>query len=328
MPESPIPDSVMIEPNLTNPPVTYYVPEPVKELSIYDVSPYKWDGQSRPNVDDYIKPWVKDASQTMYKYTGLRYKKEHNAMVTYAKNQLQAALAQYDSDLAFWNERDERDYTDQVSQLQRFEDAGFNMGYMYSAVDNGNSAVGYNQDSAGFEPSENQGDELGGVKTVVDCVTSALSLVAPMINSGISLSKLPYELALLQSQKGSNESSARLANISAKMQEFMQSHDYSGNAVDSLGESLAFSFQQMQYNLVQNQSNLAYASWIDKTKWNEVADRIYQKQATPTASEAFNQWIYSLDMPDWAKACIVVLGAAVGATWSGSVRLKNPTKLN
>lgn len=323
-----IPSSVLDESYISNPSVSYYVSEAPKDSSIYDVSSYRWDGKSRPNVDDYTAPWIRTASQTMYKYTGLRYKKEFNAMVTYARNQLQAALAQYDADLALWNERDERDYTDQSSQLQRFEDAGFNMGYMYSAVDNGNSAVGYNQESAGFEPSDNRGDELGGVKLVVDCVTSALSLVAPMINSGISLAKLPHEIALIQSQKVSSEASARLANIGAKLQEFMQSHDYAGNAVESLGESLAFSFQQMQYDLAKNQSNLAYASWIDKTKWNSVADRIYQKQATPTASEAFNQWVYSLDMPDWAKACVVVLGAAVGVTWSGSVRLKNPVKSN
>lgn len=318
-----VPDSIMNDSYISNPSVTYYAPEP--EKTIYDVSPYVWDKKSRPNINDYTKPWMKDASQTMYKYTGLQYKKDHNAMVTYAKNQLQAALAQYDADLAFWNEQDEREYTNQSSQLQRFEDAGFNMGYMYSAVDNGNSAVGYNQESAHYDPSDNHGDELGGVKLVVDCVTSALSLVAPMIKSGISLAKLPHEIALLKSQKGSNDASARMANIGAKMQEFMQSHDYAGNAVNSLGESLAFSFQQMQYDLAQNQSNLAYASWIDKTKWNEVADRIYQKQATPTASEAFNQWVYSLDMPDWAKACVVVLGAAVGATWTGGVRLKNPS---
>lgn len=68
-------------------PVTdVYTPsDPVSTTSIYDVPSYTWDKKSRPNVDDYTRPWSKKASETMYSWAFTDYRKKHNAEITYAK---------------------------------------------------------------------------------------------------------------------------------------------------------------------------------------------------------------------------------------------------
>lgn len=279
--------------------------------------PYVWDGHSRPNVNDYTAPWAKTASKSTYKYAWTKSRREHNQAVTYAKNQLQAALAQYDADLSYWQEQDERRYTSQASQAQRYEDAGFNMGYVYGSVDNGNSAVGYNPSSSDFNPADNEVDDIGGVKLIVDCVTNALSLVTPLIQSGISLKKLPHEIEQIKAGTSNLKAQAGLAEVHTQLQSFLQSHDMNGDPVDSLGDSLAFAMQEVQYFMTNNQSNLAFEQVRDMQEWNLVAKEIYELQKTPTASEAFNKWINSLDMPDWCKAVCIVLGGVVGVGGQG-----------
>lgn len=284
----------------------------------YTPKPYVWDGKSRPNVNDYLSPWVDMASRTKYNFTGSYYKKHVNAMITYAQNQLKAAQAQYDNDVAFWNERDERSYTTQASQAQRYEDAGFNMGYMYSQVDNGNSAVGYNQPQSDFEPTENKGDELGGFKLVFDIVSSALTVGTALVKTGISLKKLPEELRLLRNQGdlawyqghyynelGQTETVKRsLLSLEEDLKVWFQQHKPDGSDATSLGDSLAVAMEQLSYKLKDQER-------IDLVNWNEVSKEIYKLQSTPSASQSFNEWIMSQDMPDWAKVVCIVLGAGI-----------------
>lgn len=283
-----------------------------------DSQPYVWDGKERPNIDNYLKPWQYLASQTKYKYTFDDRKKYHNAMITYAQNQMMAAQAQYDNDLAFWNERDERNYTSQLAQRERYEDAGFNLGYLYNQVDNGNSSVGYNQESSQFEPTENEGDEFGGFKIVFDAVTTALSIGTKIIQAGISLKKLPAELALLAEQRLATRYQAlassalsvlygeksRFQELQNELREFIQYHDKDGNSVENLGNSLAVAMEQLSYRIKSQEET-------DLINWNQVSKQIYKLQSTPSASQAYNDWIMEQNMPDWCKVICIVLGSAV-----------------
>lgn len=280
--------------------------------------PYVWDGKSRPNVDDYISPWVDMASKTKYKFTGSHYKKRVNEMISYAQNQLKAAQAQYDNDIAFWNERDERSYTTQSAQAHRFEDAGFNMGYMYSQVDNGNSAVGYNQSSSDFEPVDNTGDELGGFKLVFDIVSSAFTIGTALVKAGISLKKLPDELRLLRNQSNvafaqsgyytelaNNENlKGGLLHFEEQLQLWLQTHKPDGTSTDIFSDSLAVAMEQLSYKMKDQER-------IDLVNWNAVSAEIYKLQSTPSASQSFNEWIMSQNIPDWAKVVCIVLGAGI-----------------
>lgn len=295
---------------------------------VYNVEPYSWDGSSRPNIDNYIEPWSRYASAYYWEEPIGKKKKANNAAIEYAKSRLDAAITQYNADLSYWNEQDERNYTTPAAQSLRYEEADYNLGYMYSQVDSGNSAVGYDQQTDDSYIPDNRGNSLNSVKKIVDCVTSCLSLATSFVQSGVSLAKLPHELSNIDAQTDSLNASTRLSNIKADFDSFLQSHDVDGNPVESLANSLAFSFQSIQFDKFRNESNFAHSRWVDQVNWNLYAKKVYSLQSTPTASEGFNQWIYSLDLPDWAKALSVVLGAAVGATWSGSVRLKNPSSNN
>lgn len=301
-------------------PNTYYTMSDV--TSVQD---YQWGGKDRPNINDYVGPWNEYASGYVYENTLGSKRKEHNSAVAYAQNKLAAARVQYDSDMAFWNERDERDYTDPFSQANRLKEAGFNLGYMYSTVDSGNSAVGYNQESSDYDLSEaNKGHDLEATKMVVDAVMTAFDLATNIARSVGSISKIPHEIALMKSQGANQDSQAALAKINAAFESFMQSHDDDGNKVNDMGKSLAFSFKQMQYGLMQNQINLTHQEWIDKVNWNKVSEQIYKNQSAPTTSEAFSNYIMSLDIPDYGKAALLVIGSAVGGAWSNGVKFVNP----
>lgn len=245
--------------------------EPVA-ISIYDVTPYQWDGHSRPNVDDYTAPWLHMASKTMYKFTATRARKNFNAQVTYAKNQLEQALAQYQADYDVWSEMDERNYTSQSAQKQRYEEAGFNLGYLYNQVDSGNSAVGYSNPDVSFEPNDNVGDNLGGVNMIVDTISSVASIALGAVSAGISIAKLPSVLM---------ESGMRSALLAeqASWQKILRSVGPDGKSVDNAAQSIGFALQKVGLDI--SSENLVHLKEFTKH-----AAEIYSLQATHAGKEA------------------------------------------
>lgn len=247
--------------------------EKITVSDVTSVTPYEWDGNTRPQIDNYIAPWSDYASRFEYKSAGSSKKKEHNSAIAYAKNRMQAAMKQYQEDLAFWNERDERNYTSQLSQVQRYEDAGFNLGYLYGNVDSGNSAVGYDQGDASFTPSEVAGDETRGLDLAVDIVSTALSVVSGLTKVGVDLVKLPLEKALLQWQKSDLFQSGLAKSLANQWTNFLRSTTIEGAHTDDMSKSLAFAFEALPLrNTDLNNQQL--------TEFVKYCGKIYENQAT------------------------------------------------
>lgn len=277
--------------------------------------PYEWSGKSRPNINDYIAPWIEKASQTTYKYTGTKKKKEHNSAVQYAQNQMQAAIAKYESDLAFWNEMDERLYTTPSAQSQRYEDAGFNMGYMYSNVDSGNSAVGYGQQESSFSPAETEGDNLGGAKLVADVVGTIAGIFTGLVNSGVSVARAVSDIAVNSSRIALQGAQTALTQAQAAWEKCLQSYDSAGNKVDDIAKSIAFQAQQAGLSKTVNEGNYVGKQIEDITKFLVQADNIYKKQAynPDDGLNDINQSINTSDMSDGLKILCKIL-----ARWAWS----------
>lgn len=247
--------------------------EKITVSDVTSVSPYEWDGNTRPQIDNYIAPWSDYASRFEYKSAGTSKKKEHNSAIAYAKNRMQAAMKQYQEDLAFWNERDERNYTSQLSQVQRYEDAGFNLGYLYGNVDSGNSAVGYDQGDASFTPSDVSGDETRGLDLAVDIVSAAVSVVSSLAKTGIDLVKLPFETALLQWQKTDIIQSGLAKSLQNQWTQFLRDTTVEGKHTDDMSKSLAFAFEALpQINADLNNQQLS--------EFVKYCGKIYENQST------------------------------------------------
>lgn len=259
---------------------------------LYSRQHYKWDGKARPKIDDYISPWINVASETMYSSAFNKNRKEHNKQVTYAKNQLEIATKQFNEDLAFWNERDERDYTDQASQAQRYEDAGFNMGYMYDKIDSGNSAVGYNQQDASIQPADNSANELDLVKTVSSVVATCVSAVTSLINTGVKLKELPARIKQMTA-------SGELTQVQADWQKVLQSVDKGGHAVDDVTKSLAFELQTIGAKSAQQSLDIGAEQLKQLQEFTNKCASIYEIQGTDPRKEASNalqEMIKGLDL--------------------------------
>lgn len=263
-----------------------------KVVDIYSVKPYEWDGRSRPNVDDYTSPWIEKASQTMYKSTGTKKKKATNAEITYAKNQLEAALAKYKSDFDFWAEMDERSYTSQSAQAQRYEEAGFNLGYMYGNIDSGNSSVGYSNPDVSFSPNENVGDNLGEAKLVTDVVSSIVSVASSLISAGVSVAQLPSKIA-------SMKANTAVAEASVEWQKVLRSINKDGVKVNDVTKSLAFELQSIGVKSAATSLSASQEQLKQLTEFTNHCANIYSLQGTDQRKEMWNstkEVLNSLDL--------------------------------
>lgn len=292
---------------------------------IYKTENYTWDGKSRPDVNDYIQPWSKYAN--MSEANSLYSKNRHlNAAIRYAKTQLNAALKQYDNDMAFWNEKDERAYTSPLSQSQRYEDAGYNMGYMYSSVDSGNSAVGYDQ-----SPSEIENNDTSNksVDQTVKIISTALNLATSLAKtaSGIgvditrmNLNKVNSDYLYSLSKKANAEQT--FTDLQSSWFQYLREHRPDGSQVsvgenDSFvwSESLAYLTEKENYELTANQRK-------DLDEFLIVAADYYSKRnssfdkVSPLQQSTSN--IQNSDMPNWLKTIVLILAGMLNGTVSKS----------
>lgn len=228
---------------------------------IYNTENYVWDGTSRPNVNDYVKPWARYAN--LEEKNSLYSKNRHyNSAVKYAKTMLQAAISQYENDLAFWNEQDERSYTSPMSQSQRYEDAGYNLGYMYSQVDSGNSAVGYGQQSSDIESNDTSNKSVEQITKVVSTALNlATSLAKTASSIGVDLTQIDVNKAnsnYLYSLAQKANAEQTYIDLQSSWFKYLRDHKPDGSSV-SLGEndyavwseSLAFLAEKEGYELTK-----------------------------------------------------------------------------
>lgn len=247
---------------------------------IYSTQPYKWDGKSRPVLTDYTAPW---AEYSNYEEANSMYKKARhfNDATRYAKTQLEIAYAQYQDDLAFWNEHDERDYTDQSSQAQRFEDAGFNMGYIYGSIDSGNSAVGYNQGNVSLNPNDTSNRSVEQLKQVNEVVSGVFSLATQLVKSGFDIRLIDKKTAVAQWQKVLTFQQGHALSLQNKWTEILRSYSPDGEDVgDNFEQSIAFLSEKLNYQLrVKEYSRLQ--------TFVKYCDDLYRHQSTDMVKEVF-----------------------------------------
>lgn len=251
------------------------------ESSIYDTQPYSWDGSSRPNIDDYIAPWADKANETTYSLAWSKKRKEHNAEVNYARTMLEAATAKYNSDLAFWQEKDSRAYNSQSSQLQRYEDAGFNVGYLYGQIESGNTSSGYSSPDASLSRPDTSDNGDKTLKAVASVVGTALSVVTSLARTGIDIIKAPFEIASL---KNNNEA----IELSNQWQKVLRSMDKDGNSVRDVAKSLAFSLQALSQKQGEQSLSIGEKELKRLESFIKYCDKIYENQSIDPNKEIIN----------------------------------------
>lgn len=247
---------------------------------IYNTSPYSWDGKSRPVLDNYLSPWAKYAN---YEEANSLYSKarHYNNAIRYAKTQMDSALAQYKDDLAFWNERDERDYTDQSSQVQRYQEAGFNMGYMYGNIDSGNTAVGYNQGDASLNPNDTSNKSVEQIKKVTEVVSGVFSLATNLVKSGFDIRLTDKRTALANWQKVVAMHQGQALAYQNQWIEILRTYDINGNSVgDDFEKSIAFLSEKLNYDL-RNEEYKRLSTFV------KYCDDIYENQSTDMVKDLF-----------------------------------------
>lgn len=273
---------------------------------IYSQSSYSWDGNSRPNINDYVEPWARYANLTESGATAWRKNRYYNDSIRYAKTMLESAISQYDNDVAFWNERDERSYTTPSAQSQRYEDAGYNLGYMYSSVDSGNSAVGYDQNESSYTPNDTSSKSNERAKVVIEAIGTAFDIATKLVKSGINIKKLPHEIINLRSDsslKGAQmlneQERIRLSSMEADFRQYLQEHDKDGNSIESLGESIYYSIATISQRL--NEELL-----LEKSYFNQYASKLFENQSVPNGYQNVMNMISNSNLPDWLKGTLEV----------------------
>lgn len=283
-----------------------------KMSDVTSITGYTWDGKNRPVLSDYTSPWDAVASSYQYENVWNDNRREHNSAITYAINKLNEAKTQYDQDLAYWNERDERSYTTPIAQTQRYEDAGYNLGYLYGNVDSGNSAVGYHQNDSQYDNQSPKGDETKGVEVVAKLVGLALD-VAKVVPS---IAKLPSELNLNKARQELAEAQANDASASATIKDlqsswfqFLREHDKDGKQVGyredggfDWSNSIAFLLEQENYKLKANERQ-------DLDKWLEYAGKLYDNQSKENVNSVnrIANEIWNSDLPNGIKIFLGIL---------------------
>lgn len=288
---------------------------------------YSWDGTSRPQLSDYTEPWANyanlDLYQNPYKFSR---KQKFNDSVLLARTMMDIATAQYKDDLAYWQEQDTRAYNSPVAASSRFEDAGFNMGYMYSKVDAGYSD-GYAQNDYSPYVNEGRNDENERAQKVMSVVSSAHQIASGVLSQGISLRKVPYEINKLIQDANLSSSSAALRDIEAGMKELLLTHNSSGENVEDSIHSMYY--EMSLATLVQswrNSDNLeANADFMSNradelSRWLEnYANKAWEKSTAKTSSEYLMTELEKMDIPQWAKTALVLI-AAMGSHVSMSLK--------
>lgn len=258
---------------------------------IYNTSAYKWDGTSRPVLDNYISPWAKYSN---YEEASSLYKKSrhYNNAIRYAKTMMESASAQYMDDIAFWNERDERDYTDQSSQVQRYEEAGFNLGYMYGNVDSGNSAVGYNQGDVSINPNDTSNKSVEQLKQVTEVVSGVFNLATDLVKSGFDIRLTDKRTALTAWQEALVHSQGKAIALQNNWTELLRNFSPDGKEVGyHFQNSIAFLSEKLGYEL-KVKENARLSSFL------KYCDELYRNQSTDMVKELFgdlNQLIDGID---------------------------------
>lgn len=243
---------------------------------VYNVTPYSWDGNVRPNLADYTAPWQEYASKVDAQWNTKKWRNYQNA-VNYARDQLKIAQEQYNADLDFWNERDSRDYNDPVSQTNRYKEAGYNLGYLYGSVQSGNT-------SSGYAGSPSQMEEFGSdapaksLDDAVGIVTGALRVVTDLAKSGVDLAKMPSEIALNEWRKSESIQRGQSLSLQNLWTQFLRDTDKDGRQSDDMSKSLAFALEQGRFGQI-DLSNSQMQSFL------KYCDKIYENQSTDIRKE-------------------------------------------
>lgn len=291
---------------------------------VYSTAPYSWDGSSRPQLADYIGPWNPVASATESKWNTKRGR-NRNAAITYAKNMLQGAISQYNSDLDFWNEQDSRRYNTPASQSERYENAGYNLGYMYGSVSSGNTQSGYSSPDASSDVQDNEAPE----SLVSEVILPLIETLGSLTKQGVDIwrtvkeiGKIGEQTKLFQAQRmesysrGSRASAeASLISAQSEWYQYLRTTKPDGSSVDSMGDvpnfsqSIAFLSESLGYDVQSSE-------YKDLQTWLTYCEKAYNNQTTEPMKDIF-QDIDSSSMPDAVKSVLKVL-----AYWAtdGNVR--------
>lgn len=282
---------------------------------IYDTSPYSWNGEDRPVISDYIGPWNYVASMTPSKWATASGN-ARNAAITYAKNMMQNAISQYNSDLDYWNELDSRSYNTPASQSERFQNAGYNMGYMYGSVSSGNTQSGYSSPDASSDVQENEAPE----SLVSEIVLPMINTLGSLASQGVDIwrevkdiGRIDQQTKLYQAQTHESFSRSSKALFEAELISaqkewflFLRNHRPDGTPVEEayganakLEQSIAFLAESLNYDTNS-------AEYQDLQKWLNYCDKAYQNETTQPMKDVF-QDIDSSDMPDAVKTTLKVL---------------------
>ena len=297
---------------------------------IYSVTPYSWDGKSRPVLTDYVAPWEKYSALGISEGTIWSNVKARNNAIRYAQNMKETAIKQYEDDIAYWNERDERAYTTPSAQSQRYEDAGYNMGYMYSSVDSGNSAVGYSQSSYSPEYKESRDNSI---ETVFKILNTGLEVVTKLAKTATSMGVDITKMSLNDINCDYLYSLAKKANaeqtfidLQSSWYQYLREHNKKGEQV-SIGENDAFDWSEsIAFEIEQEGVKLTANQRKDLDAFLAVAAEYYQKRNTqydnvsPLAAATNN--IQNSDMPKWLKTVILTLAGTLSGSASVSKVIK------
>lgn len=288
---------------------------------IYGTSSYSWDGKERPKLDDYVAPWAAVASMTPSKWSTKRGNAKNSA-ITYAKNMMQNAIDQYNSDVDYWNEQDARRYNSPSSQSERYEDAGYNMGYLYGSVTSGNTQSGYSAPDANSDVQDNEAPE----SLVTEVVLPMIDTLGKLTQQGVDIWKTAKEIGRIEAQTDlySNQSlesvyrgkkaSAETTMLEAQKEWylFLRNTRPDGYPVDDAyghnpkyEQSLAFLSESLGYDIDS-------AEYQDLSSWLQYCDKAYKNQTTDPMKDVF-QDIDNSSMPDAVKQTLKVL-----AYWASS----------
>lgn len=242
---------------------------------IYDVESYKWDGNERPNIEDYTAPWSEVASMTDAKWNTENWRKYQNA-VNYARNQLKIAESQYMADLDYWNERDSRDYNDPVSQTNRYEEAGYNLGYLYGSVESGNTSSGYSSPSSDIGEAGSDAPDKDA-SDVMQIVVAGVKVVTDLAKTGIDLSKLPTEIAIQKVTHDDIYQSSLMKALQNRWTKFLRQIGPNGEKLDdteNLVDSFAFALESagLKHAGLTNQQLSSFVKYCGQIYENQATD--------------------------------------------------------
>ena len=263
---------------------------------VYDVQHYTWDGKSRPDIQNYTFPWLAYSTKHLSKLASKSLSARE-----YAREQLKVATDRYNADLDLWNETDSRSYNSPISQSSRFEDAGYNLGYLYSQVESGNTSSGYDGAFSDFEPENIE--DIDYLSAFTDTISAVTSTLVDLLDSGVKA----YEIIKLTPQKFENlYQDASLKSIQSSWLSFLQDYgvDDDGNIIrmktSKGGLTSIYGDNGSSLQLTQFITDLTGSkmSNSDLSAWLKYCDKIYSASAAEddTFIKDANKWV---DDQDW-----------------------------